>query len=178
MKKNVLLQMLAVTVSMFAFLHAFAQGRRLTGTVTDERGNALSGATISARGAGVLSTTDTAGRFAFTLPANASTITVTYVGMQQKDVRVTAGTTQYNVTLTSSTASLSDVVVVGYGTARRRDVTGAVGTIKARELTQVGTADPVQAMQGRVSGVQVVAASGEPGSGTRVRIRGIGSVNG
>src|SRR4051812_3707719 len=178
MKKILLLQLIAAFVMMLVCMNSYAQGRRISGTVSDERGTALSGATISAKGGRALGNSDTSGRFNIPVAANIKTITITYVGMQPKDVAVAAGTDVYNVTLTSAAAALSDVVVVGYGTARRRDVTGAVGTIKARELTQVGTSDPVQAMQGRVSGVQVVAASGEPGSGTRVRIRGIGSVNG
>lgn len=169
---------LAVCIAMLSCLHCYAQERTITGIVTDERGAAVGGATVSLKSGGIVATTDTTGKFSFVLPANDSAFTVTYVGMTPQDVKITAGTDQYTVTLTTSTTSLSDVVVVGYGTARRRDVTGAVGTVKAKELTQIATPDPVQAMQGRVSGVQVVASSGEPGSGTRVRIRGIGSVNG
>lgn len=171
------LKLLFGLMLLFSVISSFGQGRRITGTVTDEKGSPLGGATITARGAAV-ATTDTSGRFSFSLPANVRTVSVSYVGMQAQNVNITAGTDVYTIQLAPSAASLSDVVVVGYGTARRRDVTGAVGTIKARELTTTGTADPVQAMQGRVSGVQVVSASGEPGSGTRVRIRGIGSVNG
>src|SRR4051794_637967 len=166
MKKALLLQLIAAFVMMLVCMNSYAQGRRISGTVSDERGTALSGATISAKGGRALGNSDTSGRFSVTLPENVSTITVTYVGMQPKDVSITGGTDNYAVTLTSSSTSLSDVVVVGYGTARRRDVTGAVSTVKARELTQVGTSDPVQAMQGRVSGVQVTASSGEPGSGS------------
>jgi hypothetical protein len=150
MKRTLLLQLTAVIVSMLVCMNSYAQGRRITGTVSDERGAALSGATITAKGGAALGTTDTTGKFSITLPSNVSAITITYVGMQPKDVSVTGGTDNYTVTLTSSSTSLSDVVVVGYGTARRRDVTGAVSTVKARELTQVGTSDPVQAMQGRV----------------------------
>src|SRR4051794_36585330 len=147
MSKKVLLALLFLVNLVAAYYPAFCQGRRITGTVSDDRGTLLSGATITARGAGALGTTDTTGKFGFTLPAAVRTITVSYVGMQPKDVSIAAGTDVYNVTLVSSSAALSDVVVVGYGTARRRDVTGAVSTIKARELTQVGTSDPVQAMQ-------------------------------
>src|SRR3954449_4331085 len=97
MKKTLLLQLIAVFVMMLVCMNSYAQGRRITGTVSDERGTALSGATISVKGGAALGTTDTTGKFSLTLPPNVSAITITYVGMQPKDVSVASGTDNYAV---------------------------------------------------------------------------------
>ena len=73
--------------------------------------------------------------------------------------------------------SVNDVVVIGYGTARKSDLTGSVASVTGKQLTQVATADPVQALQGRVAGVTITSNSGQPGSGTRIRVRGVGTIN-
>ena len=157
--------------------HLNAQQKKVTGTVKDEKGNALAGATISAKGTSVTGISDDKGNYSIDLPEKAKTLVFTYVGMQPEEIEV-GSSGIFNVSFKPGGSTLSDIVVVGYGSVRKKDLTGAVGSIKSDQITQIATADVVQAIQGRVAGVQVIANSGEPGSGSQIRIRGIGSING
>ena len=154
-----------------------AQQKQVTGPVKDEKGNALSGATILAKGTTISAITNDKGIYLIDLPDKVTSLIFTYVGMQSEEITVTRSGV-FNIDFKSAGATLTDVVVVGYGTVRKKDLTGSVGSIKSDQITQVATADVVQAIQGRVAGVQVIANSGEPGSGSQIRIRGIGSING
>ena len=155
----------------------FAQDKFVKGTITDEKGNALIGATVKVKNASTTATTDAAGSYSILVTSKTASLEISYVGMENKTVSVGTGDFT-NVQMTSVSNLLNDVVVVGYGTVRKKDLTGSVGSIKSNEITQIATPDVVQAMQGRVAGVQVIANSGEPGGGVQVRIRGIGSING
>lgn len=176
MNRNIYRRLLTLFLCVTCiFQTALSQERTITGLVKDDKGNPLSGATVAVKGTAAGTTTDSAGNFTLRAAPRA-VLVITYVGMGSTEVTVTGDFT--TVTLQSNAQGLDEVVVVGYGTSRRKDLTGAVSTIKTKEITQTATADPLQAMQGRVAGVQIVANSGEPGSGTKVRIRGVGSVNG
>lgn len=174
--KCFLLILFLLTCSVYA---SWSQepSKLVSGTVTDEKGNALEGATVMVKGTKTTALTDKNGRYSIALSVKSKVLIFTFVGMPQEEVAVTASGT-VNVSFKSSSTMLSDVVVVGYGTVRKKDLTGAVGSIKSDQITQVATTDVVQAIQGRVAGVQVIANSGEPGSGSQIRIRGIGSING
>ncbi|RFM26624.1 SusC/RagA family TonB-linked outer membrane protein [Deminuibacter soli] len=176
MQRLCVLARLLVCVLFFLPLSLMAQDRTVKGTVLDEKGQPLSGAAILVKGSSRGATTDSAGNFTISVHGS-PVLVISYVGMANKEVTV-GGDNRINVTMGAEKASLDEVVVVGYGTSRKKDLTGAVASVKSQQLTQVATPDAVQAIQGRVSGVQVVANSGEPGSGSRIRIRGIGSVNG
>ncbi|WP_301921084.1 TonB-dependent receptor [Ferruginibacter sp.] len=162
-----------------AYLTALAQvsSKSISGIVTDEKGIALSGVTVSVKGTNITVISDKDGKYAITLPEKSKKLVFSYVGMQSEEM-IAAKSGSQNISLKSSAGMLSDFVVVGYGTVRKKDLTGAVGSIKSDQITQVATTDVVQAMQGRIAGVQVIANSGEPGSGAQIRIRGIGSING
>ena len=162
-----------------AYLTCLAQvsSKSVSGIVTDEKGIALSGVTVSVKGTNITVISDKDGKYAITLPEKSKKLVFSYVGMQSEEM-IAAKSGSQNISLKSSAGMLSDFVVVGYGTVRKKDLTGAVGSIKSDQITQVATTDVVQAMQGRIAGVQVIANSGEPGSGAQIRIRGIGSING
>ncbi|RZL04886.1 MAG: SusC/RagA family TonB-linked outer membrane protein, partial [Hymenobacter sp.] len=155
---------------------ALAQQRAVQGVVTDSKGEGLPGATVLVKGTTVGATTGGDGSFQIALPAGATTLTISFVGSKSQEV-VVGNQTNLRITLESDTQSLNDVVVVGYGTARKSDLTGAVASVSNAQLTQVATADPVQALQGRVAGVDITANSGQPGAGTRIRVRGVGTIN-
>lgn len=169
---------LLLLIACFSFvLHSTAQVRKITGKVNDDKGNALSGATVRVKETNQSTTTANDGSYALELSANARTLIISYVGMLTLEIPINDGG-EMSVKLQSGNDPLTDVVVVGYGSIRKKDLTGSIGTVKNDQLTQIATPDAVQALQGRVAGVQVIANSGEPGSGSTIRIRGIGSING
>jgi TonB-linked SusC/RagA family outer membrane protein len=165
-----------VLTGLSIVLAGTAQPKKITGKISDDKGQPVAGATVKVKEADAAATTDNSGQFSLTVPANGKTLVISYVGMAEKQVAISGS--EMNISLTPSLAALTDVVVIGYGGVKRKDLTGAVGTVKSAEITQVATPDVVQAMQGRVAGVQVVANSGEPGAGAKIRIRGVGSING
>ncbi len=171
---------LLILVFLFsAYFTSLAQvsSRSVSGIITDEKGIALSGVTISVKGTNITALSDKDGKYVVMVPEKSKTLLFSYVGMQDQEISVAKSGSQ-NIVLKQTSDILSEVVVIGYGTVRKKDLTGAVGSIKSDQITQVATPDVVQAMQGRVAGVQVIANSGEPGSGAQIRIRGIGSING
>ncbi len=155
---------------------AFAQQRSVQGTVTDTKGEPVPGATILVKGTTVGVTAGADGKFQIGLPTGATTLVVSSVGSKTQELPI-GSRSDFRITLDADAQSLNDVVVVGYGTARKSDLTGAVASVSSAQLTQVATADPVQALQGRVAGVDITANSGQPGAGTRIRVRGVGTIN-
>ncbi len=154
-----------------------AQDRRLSGRVTDESGVGVPGATVRVNGTQTGTSSDGQGAFSLSVPASARALTVSSVGMITQEVSLSGGQTNLTITLANDTKALDEVVVVGYGTQRKSDLTGAVASVKAEQLTQIATTNVVQALQGRVAGVDVTAQSGKPGAGMRIRIRGVGTIN-
>lgn len=160
-------------LTLFAMLlsvqMAFAQ-RVLKGTVTDaETNEALIGATVAVPGTTVGAATDVNGAFSLNLPAGANSVVVSYTGFEKQEIAV-EGLSNLNVALRSS-AILDEVVVTGYATEKKKDLLGAVAVIATKDLEEVATPNVLQAMQGRVAGVNV-DMSGDPGQGVRMRVRG------
>lgn len=152
----------------------FSQTQTITGKVTDDKGTPLVGASVAVKGTSVGVSTKPDGGFTITAPANAKTLVISSVGYSQQEVAI-AGQTSFSVALIPSQASLNEVVVIGYGTSRRADVTGAVSTVKAKEFTSVATT-PEQLITGKVAGVQIAENSGAPGGSINVKIRGNNSI--
>ncbi len=153
-----------------------AQDRSISGTVSDEKGEGLPGATVLIKGTTSGVSTDVNGAFTLRVPETGKTLVISSVGMQSTEVEIGTKTT-FAIALKADVKSLEEVVVVGYGTVRKSDITGSVASVQPRELTQVATPNVTQALQGRVAGVDVSQNSGEPGGATRIRIRGVGSLN-
>ncbi|MGQ0712895.1 MAG: SusC/RagA family TonB-linked outer membrane protein [Gemmatimonadaceae bacterium] len=148
---------------------------RVSGTVTSEEGQAIFGVNIVVKGTTTGTITATNGRY--TLPAQPNdTLLFRFIGYAPQEVAV-AGRAIVNVTMQAQAVALQDIVVVGYGTQQRRDVTGAVASVSGEALTEVATPNVAQALQGRVAGVQVTPQSGEPGAAAVIRIRGVGTLN-
>jgi TonB-linked SusC/RagA family outer membrane protein len=148
------------------------QDIRVTGKVTGDNGQALSGVSVSVKGTSRGTTTDNNGNFELTVPEN-GTLTVSYIGFQSKEVPVNSQSV-IDVKLTPSTTVMDQVVVVGYGTQRKLDVTGSVAQIKGSELAKLPSVNPVSGLQGKVAGVQITN-SGVPGANPDIKIRGIGT---
>jgi len=166
-----------LTLLTFLFLGMFNTFGQVTikGTVSDTTNAPLPGVAVLVKGNETKGTqTDFDGHFSITIQKQESTLIFRFLGYKTKEV-VLGNQTSIQVVLNEDAQSLDEVVVIGYGTQKKSDVTGAIGQVKAKELTAVVTTNPIDALQGRVSGVTVTSSSGSPGSGADILIRGIGS---
>ncbi len=153
----------------------FAQARTITGTIVDEKGTALSGATVNIKGTKTTVITNEQGVYVIQTSVASPVLVISSIGFAQKEVPASEAK---QVTLTSSTSTLSDVVVIGYGTAKRSNVTSAIASVTEKDIKNLPVAGADQMLQGKVSGVTVTSNSGQPGGGVSIRVRGITSVNG
>lgn len=162
-------------LSFFSLSAAFAQTKTVTGKVTDSKdGSAVSGVSVTVKGTKTGTTTAKDGTFKLNVPDNAQTLIFSSVGYGTSDVAITGSSV--NATLTPSNDQIGEVVVVGYGSVRRKDLTGSVASVKAKDFNKGIQNSPDQLIQGKVAGVQVIQNSGAPGAGTTIRIRGASSI--
>jgi len=147
----------------------------ITGKVTDEKGMPLSGATVMIKGSNIAVTTDFDGVFKILSPNGATTLVISYTGYVKKEVLID-GRSTINIKMASDTNALNEVVVVGYGTQKKRDLTGSVTSIKSSELLSAPSSSTAEALQGRAAGVIVQNSSGSPSSTPTIRIRGANSL--
>jgi TonB-linked SusC/RagA family outer membrane protein len=156
---------------------AFAQGRVITGTVTStEDGMGVPGATVLVKGTTIGTATDIDGKYSITVPAGSNVLVFTFVGLTAQEVNIGNRST-INVALESDVTALSEVIVTGYGTQPKREVTGAVSSVKGDAIQNLPLQSFDRALQGRASGVQVRSSNGLPGGAVNIRIRGVGSIN-
>ncbi len=143
----------------------------ISGKVIDSTGTVLAGANILEKGTTNGTQTDFDGNYSINVSGPESVLVFSYVGFQSREIKV-GDRTSVNITLIESAEGLEEVVVVGYGSVKRTDVTGAVSTVNSEELTALPTSDVQQALKGRASGVRVVQNSGQPGANVQIQIRG------
>lgn len=155
---------------------AFSQSKTVSGKVTDTANAPLSNVSVQVKGGGGGTVTDATGNFSLNVPSTASVLVFSYTGMESQEVVVGEQTT-IAVQLKAMAGNLNEVVVIGYGTARKSDLTGSVATVKSEKLLDRPVANVSQALQGRVPGVDVSINSSAPGEAAKVRIRGISSIN-
>lgn len=172
MRKKITLIILLFLTSLTV---AFAQNTKISGKVTDNTGTPLAGVTVRVKGTSAATSTDINGAYTISAPAN-STLVYTFVGFTTQEI-ATAGKTALNIILSESTSTLSDVVVVGYGTQKSEKVSGAISTLKSEDIAKDNPVRIEDAIQGRVAGVEVIQ-SGSPGTSPTVLIRGIPSYTG
>lgn len=172
MQNNCLVTLLFVMLA----LHSAGQIQR-SGKVTNEQdGSAMQGVSISVKGSPTGAYTDAQGNFNIEVPFTSSILVFSYTGFETKEVNAGTAST-LNVSLATTQAALNEVVVIGYGTARKSDLTGAVATVKGERLLDRPSQDITQALQGRVPGVDVSVNTSAPGEAARIRIRGVTSIN-
>ncbi len=162
---------------LFFFLAAtvvHAQERNITGTVSDEKGTALPGATVAVKNSKLSTMTSADGRFTLKIPATARVLVISYSGMEKEELSL-GSKSSYAVILRPSITTLGDVVVVGYGTVRRSDVTGAATRLSREEFIRDNPTNILQALQGKLAGVNVTQNDGAPGAGISIRVRGSNS---
>ena len=161
---------LAAVLMVFCSCSLAAQ---VSGVVTDTDGETLIGVNILVKGTSTGTVTDFDGRYSLNAPSD-GTLVFSYTGYVDKEVAV-GSQTQIDVTMSADVAILDEVVVIGYGTQRKVDLTGAVGSIGADEIAKTPILSADQAMRGRLAGVQLTNRSGDPGAPINVRIRGVGT---
>jgi len=152
-----------------------AQGITVSGTVIDETGGGLPGASVVVKGTTNGTQTDVTGNYQLTVPGSEAVLVFSYLGYLTKEIPV-GNQTQINVDLQPDVTTLEQVVVVGYGVQRKADVTGSISSIKAEEISDRPVINPEQALQGKASGVLITSNQGTPGAAPSVRIRGVSTV--
>ncbi|MFT3949876.1 MAG: TonB-dependent receptor [Agriterribacter sp.] len=167
LRKGVLLPMLVLISTI-----SWAQNKTITGKITDELNEPIAGATVIVKGSKTGTTTNETGAFTLSVPASAKILVVSSVGFGSKEVTITGDI--INVTLEKmANANLEEVVVVGYGTQKKKVVTGSISSVRAKDLENVPNGRIEQSLQGRVSGVTILQNSGQPGSNSTIRVRGV-----
>ena len=158
-------------------LSVSAQTITLNGNVKDTTGEPIIGASIVEKGNTTNGTiTDLDGNFSLKVPANA-TVVISYIGMKTQEIAI-KGKSKIDVTLSDDAKALDEVVVIGYGTAKRKDITGSVATVNAEALTVVPVASATEALTGKMAGVQITTTEGSPDAEMKIRVRGGGSITG
>jgi TonB-linked SusC/RagA family outer membrane protein len=169
--------LLILCLGSFASMAQSPQTRVVTGTVYDDKGTSLPGAGVVLKGTKLATSTNIDGKFSIAVPATGGTLTISYIGTVAQEINV-GDKTVINVNLLSSANQLNDVVVIGYGSVRKSDVTSSISSISEKDIKNLPVAGVDQALQGKVAGVTVSTNGGQPGGGVSVRVRGITSVNG
>jgi TonB-linked SusC/RagA family outer membrane protein len=169
---------LMMCLCIFAAENATANNPRkvVTGTVVDDQdGKPMPGASVSVKGSTLFTSTDENGAFSINVPDDNAILVIKYIGFVTQEILV-GNKTRIEVSLKASASDLSQVVVVGYGSQNKKDVTGSVKSLKSEEFNKGIINSPQQLLQGKVAGVNVTSASGEPGAITGINVRGPGGV--
>jgi len=169
----------ALAALLFAIISisVYAQERTVTGKVTDAKDGApLAAASVVVKGSNKGVTTSADGSFAIKVPTGATALVFSYLNYASQEVVLDSKNT-VNVSLAASTDQLSEVVVIGYGTSRKKDLTGSVSTVSAKDFNTGAISTPEQLIAGKVAGVSITSNNGAPGSGSTIRIRGGASLN-
>ena len=174
-----------ISKSFFVFLlvilvsvQIFAQQRAVSGTILNQQDNEpLQGVSVNVKGTARTVITNAQGSFTIEVPSNNAVLTFSYVGFTPQEIKV-GRSSSLSVMMSTGASKMDEVVVIGYGTVKRRDLTGSVASIKGSEIVQTPTFNAVEAMQGKVAGGDITRTSGVAGSGANIRVRGNRSING
>ena len=166
---------MAALVMLTLFSSASAQNRAIRGTVVDQNGVPVIGASVIVDGTTIGTVTDMDGNFSLSVPAGA-TLSVSSIGYTTVSVPV-GNQSVFNITIQEDNEILEETVVIGYGVQRKSDLTGSVASVRSQDLAFRSTSDAAAALQGKAAGIQVSNASGAPGKGSEIRVRGV-STNG
>jgi len=164
--------LLCVLITQFSF----AQNKTITGRVLDDKGSPVQGATVTIKGSRTGTATDASGAFKLSVSANAKTLVISSVGFTAQEIDVSSQTS-VTASLVPSNASLNEVVVTGYGTARKKDVTGAISSISSKDFS-TGVTTPLESIEGKVPGLAITSPGGDPNGNLIIRLRGQASLSG
>ncbi|NMA73013.1 MAG: TonB-dependent receptor plug domain-containing protein [Bacteroidales bacterium] len=156
----------------FSFSVGFAQQKiNIKGSVVDELNEPIIGANVVIEGESIGTITDINGEFTLSVPAANSKLNISYLGYQTQIVSLN-GRTSISVILKEDLLSLDEVVVVGYGTVKKRDLTGAISSIKSDDIVLAPTSNPMEALQGKIAGLDITRATGQAGEEVTMQLRG------
>jgi TonB-linked SusC/RagA family outer membrane protein len=173
---NYLKNLRMVLLSTLLFVVGTISAQTINGNVKDNTGEPIIGATVMEQGTSNNgAVTDIDGNFTLTLKGNSKKVTISYVGMKTQTISV-AGKNAINVSLQDEATSLNDVVVIGYGSVKRKDLTGSVATVNSETLQAVPVANASEALTGKMPGVQITTTEGSPDADVKIRVRGGGSI--
>lgn len=167
-------QSVGLLLLLLCSISLWAQERTISGVVKDTGGEPIIGANVIVKGTTIGTATDLDGSYTLVIPASANTLQVSYIGMKDMEVSITGN--RVDITMEDDISNLDEVVVVGYGTQRRRDLTGAVATVGGQDLEKRNEMILSQALQGAAPGVSVTRSSGLPGATGTIRVRGITTI--
>lgn len=170
MRKTVLLCLFLAAASM-----SFAQTRNITGVVTDESSEPLPGVSVIVSGTSAGTSSDIDGKFSMSVPADAQSIILSCVGFQSQTIRLTSAN-HYAVVLSEDSTFLDELVFVGYGTMKKKDLTGSVSSVDGKTISDRKTTEVTNALQGALPGVTVTRTNSAPGGAATIRVRGITSM--
>jgi TonB-dependent starch-binding outer membrane protein SusC len=163
-------------ILLFLSLSTYAQEKKVSGRVTDENNNPLNGATVIVKGAKTGTNTNEAGSFSIMVPEGNSVLIISFLGYASQEVAVgKLSAVSVSLSPDAKKQALNEVVVIGYGTQRKKDLTGSVGSISRKDFANKPFTSPDQILTGRIAGVNITNRSGDPGAPIEVRIRGIGT---
>ena len=177
MSCKTLLKAVVLAVSTFFSIVSHSQDKVISGKVTDSKdGSGMSGVNITAKGTTTGTQSGPEGAYQISVSGSVTTLVFSRVGYGTQEVNIT-GKTSADVSMALSAGSLSEVVVIGYGTRMKKDLTGAVTAISAKDFNKGAIVTPEQLILGKVAGVSITSNDGAPGSGSTIRIRGGASLN-
>ncbi|MFU8843430.1 MAG: SusC/RagA family TonB-linked outer membrane protein [Bacteroidales bacterium] len=158
-------------------LFSFGQEQTITGTViSSDTRETLPGTSVVAKGTTTGTVTDIDGKYSIPVPSNTTVLVFSFIGYLMQEVE-TGDRAVIDVVLVPDQVALDEIVVIGYGTVRKSDLTGSVSSVKAKDLVKITSLNPEQSLQGRVTGIQVSSTTGAPGATPTVRVRGVGTFN-
>jgi TonB-dependent starch-binding outer membrane protein SusC len=163
---------IVVVLTMFS---AVAQNSSVSGKVTDSAGDGLPGVTVAIKGTNKGTVTNASGDFTLNGVSSSTVLTFSFVGMESQEITV-GGRTSINVQLADTKSDLEEVVVVGYGTQKRKEISGTVTTLSSRDFNSGNITNPLAGAQGKVAGLVITQSSGDPNASQTVRLRGTGSL--
>ncbi len=162
-------------VALFAFIGVSLSAQTVKGNVKDSSGEPVIGATVQEKGTKNIVATDLDGNFSIGLTSGKQ-LQISYIGMKTKTVSV-AGKTSVNVTMEDEATGLNDVVVIGYGTVRKKDLTGAVASLSSKQIEDLPVTNVSEALTGKMAGVNITTTEGSPDADVKIRVRGGGSLS-
>lgn len=176
-KRNSIVLLLSILCLLFYGANSYAQTATVRGSITDSKGEPLIGVNVIVKGTQQGTISDIDGKYTLSVPSANATLEFSYIGYKSQDIAVN-GRTTINVTLVEDTQALDELIVVGYGTQKKVNLTGSVQNVSSEDLVKRNVANTSIALQGMVPGVSVVTSSGRPGfDGAGIKIRGTGSIN-
>jgi iron complex outermembrane receptor protein len=176
MLPRLLLRSAGLAILLLALSQSLFAQKTVSGKISDSKDNSpLPGISVTVKGTGTGTQTKADGTFSLSVPANANTLVVSSVGYATQEVNIT-GLTTVDVSLVASSASLNEVVVVGYGTQRRKEVTSAISTVSAEQFNKGNISDVAQLLQGKAAGLSIAKPGGDPNGGYTIRLRGLATI--